>query len=471
VGNATSLLASDIANRATTFLLYALVARYLGAFHFGQLAVALTLLSTCQFIAVGGLKMYGTREVTRDRDRTNQFLMNGSLVVLGLSVLCISFLAAFVRTVNYSHDTAGIIVLLSLALIPYSLSAITEAIFQAWERMQYIAYANLAAQAVKVGGAVLVIQRGHGLYGLALVILAAHLLALLINWLFLLFMAKDLRFSLDSGFARHLLKSGSPFLGMDVAVGIMGSANIVLLSKVAGESEAGLYNATTQLMVPIALLLQNGVLSALPALCRKFEPSFRNLKRMVENLIEVLLAIALPAALGLALVARPALLLLYDRPEFAQAATALRIIVWTLVLGAMTPVLTLVLVASHQEKTTLRILLVDLVACVVLGAVLIPWLGASGAALALLLTKLIDFVQQYKRVRALFRITVGRLAWRPAVASACMAVPLLALRGQSAIVAVAAAVVLYFTVLFALAVWSAGGTHQLRAQYVYGWSD
>jgi O-antigen/teichoic acid export membrane protein len=258
---------------------------------------------------------------------------------------------------------------------------------------------------------------------------------------------------------------------MDVAVGIMGSANIVLLSKVAGESEAGLYNATTQLMVPIALLLQNGVLSALPALCRKFEPSFRNLKRMVENLIEVLLAIALPAALGLALVARPALLLLYDRPEFAQAATALRIIVWTLVLGAMTPVLTLVLVASHQEKTTLRILLVDLVACVVLGAVLIPWLGASGAALALLLTKLIDFVQQYKRVRALFRITVGRLAWRPAVASACMAVPLLALRGQSAIVAVAAAVVLYFTVLFALAVWSAGGTHQLRAQYVYGWSD
>jgi O-antigen/teichoic acid export membrane protein len=165
------------------------------------------------------------------------------------------------------------------------------------------------------------------------------------------------------------------------------------------------------------------------------------------------------------------LLLLYDKPEFAQAAPALRIMVWSLVLGAITPVLTLVLVAIHQEKTTLRILMLDLVACVVLAVVLIPWLGVIGAALALLATKLLDFALQYKRVASLFHLRIGQLVWRPILASACMAMLLLALKESFVVVAVALGAALYVVVLLALAVWSAGGARQFRARYVYGWSE
>jgi O-antigen/teichoic acid export membrane protein len=134
-------------------------------------------------------------------------------------------------------------------------------------------------------------------------------------------------------------------------------------------------------------------------------------------------------------------------------------------------VLTLVLVAIHEEKTTLRILVLDLVACVVLGVVLIPRFGVIGAALALLGTKLLDCALQYKRVTTLFRIRIGRLIWRPLLASACMAILLVALKESFVVVAVASAAALYVVVLLALAVWSAGGARQFRARYVYGWSE
>ena len=79
--NAASMLASDVINRATTFALYALVARSLGAFEFGQLSLALTLFYTFQILAVAGLKTLVTREVAKHRERTDELLVDRKSVV------------------------------------------------------------------------------------------------------------------------------------------------------------------------------------------------------------------------------------------------------------------------------------------------------------------------------------------------------------------------------------------------------
>src|SRR5207249_8586904 len=90
LGNAASILASDVVNRGTSFVLYALVARYLGAFAFGQLSLALTLFYTFQVLAAAGLKTLVVREVTRHRERTNSYLMNGVFTVAATCALSIA---------------------------------------------------------------------------------------------------------------------------------------------------------------------------------------------------------------------------------------------------------------------------------------------------------------------------------------------------------------------------------------------
>ncbi|HNZ12382.1 MAG TPA: hypothetical protein PKL11_01910, partial [Anaerolineaceae bacterium] len=41
IGNTASLVTNDLVNRAITFVLYALIARYLGAYEFGQMSITL----------------------------------------------------------------------------------------------------------------------------------------------------------------------------------------------------------------------------------------------------------------------------------------------------------------------------------------------------------------------------------------------------------------------------------------------
>ena len=161
--NAASMLASDVINRATTFALYALVARSLGAYEFGQLSLALTLFYTFQILAVAGLKTLITREVAKHRERTDELLVNGSIVILATAFASIAALALFVRVMGYTPDTSKVVLLLSLGLIPYALGSICEAIFQGWERMRLIAIANIPVNVLKIGLSLAVLFLGSGL--------------------------------------------------------------------------------------------------------------------------------------------------------------------------------------------------------------------------------------------------------------------------------------------------------------------
>src|SRR5439155_19634832 len=123
----------------------------LGPLEFGRMSLALSLFYTFQVFAVAGLKTLITRQVARDRSQSDRYLVNGSAAVALASCASLGALAAFVHLMGYSRDTASVILLLSLALVPYALSAVAEAVFQAWEKMQYIAYANVSVNVAKIG--------------------------------------------------------------------------------------------------------------------------------------------------------------------------------------------------------------------------------------------------------------------------------------------------------------------------------
>src|SRR5258708_2348932 len=172
-GNALSILTSDVMNRATSYVLYAMVARNLGAFEFGQLSLALTLFYVFQVSAVAGLKILIVRQVARNRSQTRLYFINGCMIVVLSSLLSLGVLYAFVRLLHYPPATNLVILLLSLGLLPYAISAVCEGIFQAWERMRYIAYVNVPVNVAKMAGAYLLLSRSQGLYTVILILLSS----------------------------------------------------------------------------------------------------------------------------------------------------------------------------------------------------------------------------------------------------------------------------------------------------------
>jgi O-antigen/teichoic acid export membrane protein len=66
-------------NRITPFVLYALIARHLGTYQLGQMALALTRYYAAELFTLAGLKPVIVSAVAKDRIRTGQHLTSGSL--------------------------------------------------------------------------------------------------------------------------------------------------------------------------------------------------------------------------------------------------------------------------------------------------------------------------------------------------------------------------------------------------------
>jgi O-antigen/teichoic acid export membrane protein len=464
--NALSILSSDVMNRATSFVLYALVARHLGAHEFGQLTLSFTLFYAFQVFAVGGLKTLVIRQVAKDHAQTARYFLNSCAIVAFTSIASIAAVWAFVYLMHYPSSTTLVILLLSFGLIPYTFSAICEGIFQAWEQMRYIAYVNVPVNIAKVGATFLLLSTNRGLYTVILVLLAC-LATIAVAELWIVFRRFPVRrASLDSRFAWATARAASTFLGIDGTTAIMASLNVVLLSKLAGETEVGLYSSAAQLLVPLLLVYQSMAQSIFPMMCRKIDPGYRSLKQIAEQAMELLLILALPSVAGLYFIGDRVLALLYKNPAFVQAFPALRVMTFVLIFQVFTSVLGQVLVASHREKITLRIVVVDAVVNLLVRWPLISLFGLRGAAIAWFLTRMVDCIQHYiPAAHLLSGIPVLRLIWKPVVAAECMAVYLALPAGQVSLLTGVSATLIYGAALLGLAVWASGGLHQFKEKY------
>ena len=470
LGNATSVLSNDVVNRASTFFIYALIARRIGADGFGQLSLALTLYATFQVFAIAGLKTLATREIAKDRSHTNLYLVNGLCVVIVASLLSVLCVAGLSLLLGYPRSTAIVIVTIALCLFPFSVSAMCEAIFQGWERMQYIALANIPANCVKVGLAFAMLERGASIQQIALLLLGCQSVATLSEWILLKRLLEP-KWTLDPKFALKMVRQTTTFLGIDGLIAVMGSTNLLMVSKFASQQDAGYYNAATQMLAPVALIFQNVAISVFPRMCQHFGSTRQSLRQVAEHTIELLLMIAVPTALGIYMLSESGLALLYVKRDFLAAAPAVRILVWTLILSAITNVLGPVLIASLRERLSLRIVAINLTVSLLLGYILIPKFGVIGAAATALLTRIVDFGQHYTRaIRVIPELQLWSAIWEPALASAVMVVYIAVNRGRGVWTTVLAAGFLYLIVLLLLLL-ALNGPQRLKARYLYGILD
>lgn len=469
--NAASMLASDVINRATTFALYALVARSLGAFEFGQLSLALTLFYTFQILAVAGLKTLVTREVAKHHERTDELLVNGSVVVLATALASMVVLAIFVRLMGYDTSTAAVVLLLAAGLIPYALSAICEAIFQGWERMRLIAIANIPVNVIKIALAFALLQMGMGLDWVIAILVGSYVAIVVIEWVLILTQITVPHISLRWGVSVWLAHSTLTFLGIDGIIAITGSLNVILLSKFRGETEVGLYNAGTQLMVPVSLIYASIVISVFPLMCRRYEPTLQGIKQIGERVIELMLSVALPTTVGLFLLSGTAIDLLYGS-GLSRAELSMQIMVWGLILSAMTSILGQVLVASLRERVTLRIVAIDLMVSVLAGVPLIWKFGFAGAAATALLTRGVDLILHYRPVANLFTPRVMlESAWKPLLATAVLAIVYLEMARHGELVATIGCALAYIATFSGLMLVDSGGAKNVKLRYAYLWSE
>lgn len=448
--NSIALTCALLIKRVTNFVLYILMARHLGVVVFGQFSLVYAFFIIFQVPAMFGLANLIVREVAKNKPDFDKYLINGHFITFLASLFSIGVWVLFVHLLGYSSEVIKATYLLGWALIPFAMSKVCEAIFQAFERMQFIVYAFALANLAKIGLVWLLLSRGFGMLQILGLLVAVQLAIFLIEWYFLLRHFPPISWAIDLSFCRKLAKTSITFLGIGVFTVVFLRLNIIVLSKLGGEVEVGLYNAAFQLCYVFMLISMSLTQAVFPVLSRTYTANLARFKQYSERSIEFLISIALPLAVGFLFLAEH--ILLVYRTEFVAAAPVMRILGWMLVPLSFNRILGGVLLASGRQKANLAITIVNTVSLLFLSIALTTHFGLIGAGTAFLVSYIISWALHYSYVvRTVFPISISRVMWKPALASLVLAAFLLLLgKSQGLQVLIPSAIVLYGAVLLGL---------------------
>lgn len=465
--NTVALALSTGMERLFTFGLTVYIARALGADAVGQFSIVWSLLMIFQTVSCLGQDQIMVREVARSRSEAGMFLTNGSVIALGGGVLGTLTMLVTAQVLGYDAKVLSYTYVAGLSLIPGSLAMVGEAVIQGLEQMQYVTLGRTASGLVKLGLTIPLLYFGVGLWSVFLVIALANLVLYL---LYLWVLRRSMRlqgFRLNRQLAWYIVRMAGTFVVISLFGVVFKQVDILMLGKLRDTATVGIYS-TAYRLVRVGMQFMPALMIALfPVMSEVYVRTPDQLGSIARRVIKLLLTLFIPLAVVTTVLADRIILLLYG-PGYEGSVLVLRMLVWMLVLFAVNAVLFRTMLASDNERVTMRIAGINMVSSVVLNLLLIPRWGAYGVAIASLCTALIAVLQNYTYIaRRLFKLDWFRLVAKQVVAGALCGVVLIALRNAPLLLALLAGLAVYASLVLGLRVFSQEEFSSVR----HAWTD
>ncbi len=453
--NTAALVSSEVLRRIGVFVAYVLVARLYGEDRFGEISLGLAFQQSARTLAAPGLQLLLIREVSRHRDQASSYLLHGSLMVVAIGLLMQVASVLLAMLLDYPEPVLLAIWIMSFGVVPFVLGVVAESVLQGLEKAQYITWASGVSNVFSLVGIAAIALLDAPFTVILWVLVLTSVLSLAVEWWALYRLPGIGRTPFKWSTVKELFDQSLPFAGIRGLQAILGSFVIILVSKLVSETAAGIFNAAVQLMNPISLLMVNTLSGTLPVLSDKGEGDF--VAQGSRRILRVLFMLVVPGAVGLLIVAEPALRMIYGEGRLLEAAPILQLTCWVLILRAVTQVFGQLLIVTGRERTTVRILVIDFLLVVLVAPILVWSLGLVGAAVSVLVLRVADAVQHFLAVRPSFTLkSMLQPFWAPAAASIVMAVALSTVGSWHVLAQVAFGGAAYAACLAAI-LWMTGG--------------
>ena len=396
--NTLVLVALRVLMPALAVGLVLMLSRYLGVEGLGRYTLAFSFLYLFNAIAPLGLGAIITRDGARDRARLDGKLSNAMTLGTITSVVLALAMTALAYFSDYDDATRMAIVILSLALVPCTIGTFQDSTFVALERMDYLAFGTLVEYAIKVGVGMLLLLLGFGLNAVLLIAVAGRIVGCMISAVLLSRLDCHVRWALEPDTIRELLKLAPTFLLIGIFATLYWRIDIFMLSKLQPVEEVGYYGAAWRILELAMVVPQSLCLSLYPQISTNALNNLPQLRAIGRGAMRYLIALSLPAAIGVTMLAQPILQLLYGE-AFRTAAYTLSVLILTLVPYGFVRYHAYVLVGANHQRVDLVLNVIMSILNVLLNLILIPRYGHFGAALATLVSICMYGAIQYGYLR------------------------------------------------------------------------
>jgi PST family polysaccharide transporter len=384
--NAVWLIAERLLSGVLALTVTAAVARHLGPTGFGIVSFSLSLVLLFATLWTLGLSGLVVRELVRDPGRESELL--GTVTTLRVAGGVVALIAAIALTIVLGRDDQtrlAVAILMVGVLGLYTFDGI-DFWLQAGVRSRHAVTARTAGLVVASAINVVLIVIDASLIAFVAAAAAEYALGgafLVIAYLRLGGRPTHWRYRGDV--ARGLLIVSWPLILSGVANAINLRADQLMLGVMRGPDEVGTYAAAARLsevwyFVPAAIAA-----SVFPAMVRAHAGDRPSFDRWMGRLYDLMVALALPIAIVVSILAVPLIALLYG-PAFAASAPILAIHVWTGPFVFLGAALSRWLIAEDRLRFSLVRHSAGAAVNIGLNLVLIPPYGGLGAAVATLIS-------------------------------------------------------------------------------------
>jgi O-antigen/teichoic acid export membrane protein len=453
---------TEVLVKLASFVLVAALARTVGASSFGEYMFALAVTQVLFAFAGLGLDRMLTRDIARDHAAVDRLFWDTLMMKLAALAVGLALSFGVLALLGESLRVLALVGVLGAGVALAFAIQSTYSVFQAHERMEYFVYVGLPAGVLNVAFGLAGLALGLGALGVALGALLASAVVGVFSFALMLRVFARPELVVRPGTWPGIVREAAPFGLQEILGQLIFRFDTLLLGVLAASTAVGAYGAAYRLLEAALFISWSIGSAALPMfsyLPGRGEPApegSATLPEVYAAALRLVLTLTAPIGVGL-FVCAPAVIEVVYGDEFADAAGLLRILAVALVLYGVGHVAGILVLVRRAPRTSIAYNGGVAAGNVVLCAVLIPPLEATGAAIATVVCEGALAVAGVLLARRVAGVPDPR-TWLvvPLVASAAMALAIVPLADRLVLAGLAGGAA-YVLVLLAL-----GGRNLLR---------
>lgn len=411
----------------------------LGPEGIGIWTFALSITGIMQTVSNFGLGNLLTREVAKARAMTLPLFWSTLKVRWLVGAVCYAVLLGFAWTSDWSALDRTVVLLMGSAIFIEGAGLACDAVLQAHEKVQFQSLAQIASAVLYFVLGWWWLDAGLGIVGLAWANLASRLVRLVVMVPLMLRHTGPWRRDGGGpetgagGFGmRRLMAMGLPIFLATTFATIYSQIDSVMLKNMMDNAATGIYGQGRQALNILILVPALFGLAFFPSMARYGQDSPRDAARLGERALRFIMVAIIPLTLLVMFTARPIILWFEQGREatgsilFRDSITVMQIGIWGLPLHAVAVVMNRLLMTAEKERHFVIIGLVPMLVNVGLNFLLIPRYSYHGAAVATVISLLVNAFMHHMFLRG--------TPFRPPLARALLGPPLAALASWGAVV-------------------------------------
>lgn len=383
--NLLSLTSAEAAKRLLGFFTLAYLGRILDKSGFGIIGFASAFISYFILIVNFGFSTYGTVEIAKDKSKILLFVNNILTIRILLSVLLSILLAVYVILIEQNTLTRYVMMITGLNIFANAIAL--NWVFQAVEKMKYIAIRQVLGGIISLAGVIIFVQSKEDVVTAAIILSLSMLIGNI--WFIPVYQKiySKIKLEFDFRFWKDLLVKSFPLAYASIMIGIYYNLDIVMLGYMKTEEDVGIYSAAVKIFLLGVLPLQLIFSAYFPSLSRVGLQNSSEFRLIMRNYGKFIIGTGIVAGVILLSFTERIIVLVFGLSYIASAAP-LSVLAINIMIVSINIFLGNPMMAWGKNKEYSFAITMGAVSNIILNVVLIPKYSYAGAALATLFSEI-----------------------------------------------------------------------------------